>query len=233
MRGSCCSRAMVASLALAVTVASACQSDDLESRQECVERIVWHGQEYGGTRHRAPLGERLGRTATLGCRGEPNRHVAIFSVQGVRPAVAIAVRPDGGARFLGLGAGYIVESRRHPLHRAVFETDHEPDAFAHQRCRRPRIVMARALTTPVYQTKSLVIAAERRADRRYLRGDGVRGVVSFDAGSTIHGFDRGGVPFVKAGDRFRVVLRACTYGPEAPPGLRGLDRLVVVRLGPA
>jgi hypothetical protein len=45
-------------------------------------------------------------------------------------------------------------------------------------------------------------------------------------------FDRGGIPFVEAGDRFGLLLRVCGYGPEAPQGLRGLAKLVVVRLGP-
>jgi hypothetical protein len=222
---------MFAGLAVAAALAAGCgEGADLQG--DCEERLVWNGHDYGGTRARPPLGERLGRTATLGCRREPNRRVTIFGIRGVSPSVAIAVRPDGERRFLGLGPGYIVESPRHPLHRAVFGADDAPDAYKGQRCRRPRSVLARALTTPVYETRSLTVAAERRADRPYLRGHGVRGIVSFDAGSVIEGFDRGGVPFIKAGDRLRLVLRACKYGPQASPGLRGLDRLVVVRLGP-
>lgn len=87
---------------------------------ECVERLVWKGQDYGGDRYKPPLGERLGRTATLGCKGEPNRQVTIFKVRGVSPSIAIAVKPDGQRRFLGLGPGYIVESPRHPLHARFF-----------------------------------------------------------------------------------------------------------------
>jgi hypothetical protein len=88
--------------------------------ESAFERLVWKGQDYGGDRYKPPLGERLGWTATLGCKGEPNRQVTIFKVRGVSPSIAIAVKPDGQRRFLGLGPGYIVESPRHPLHRAVF-----------------------------------------------------------------------------------------------------------------
>jgi hypothetical protein len=214
---------------LAAALAAACAGSELH--QDCVERLVWKGHDYGGTMGRPPLGERLGRTATLGCGGEPSRRVTIFSIRGVSPSVAIAVQPRGGHRFLGLGPGYIVESPRHPLHRAVFGTDDEPDAYEGQRCRPPRSVLARAVTTPVYEEKPLTVAAARGADRAYLRGRGVRGEVSFGAGSAIEGFDRGGVPFIEAGDRLRLLLRACTYGPEADPGLRGISNLVVVRLG--
>jgi hypothetical protein len=222
---------MFAGLAVAAALAAGCgEGADLQG--DCEERLVWNGHDYGGTRARPPLGERLGRTATLGCGGEPNRRVTIFGIRGVSPSVAIAVRPDGEPRFLGLGPGYIVESPRHPLHRAVFGSDDAPDAYEGQRCRRPRSVVARAVTTPVYEDKPLKVAAARRADRPYLRGRGVRGQVSFDAGSAIEGFDRGGVPFIEAGDRLRLLLRACTYGPEADPGLRGISKLVVARLGP-
>jgi hypothetical protein len=54
-----------------------------------------------------------------------------------------------------------------------------------------------------------------------------------DVRSVLKGVDRGGVPFVKAGDRLRLVLRACVYGPQAPDGLRGLHKLIVVRLARA
>jgi hypothetical protein len=199
---------------------------------DCVERLVWDGHDCAGTRERPPLGARLGRTATLGCLGEALRRVTIFAVRRVDPSVAIVVRPDGDRRFLGLGPGYIVESPRPPLHRAIFGSDDEPDAYRDQRCRRRRAVLARAVTTPLYEKRPLSVTSERPADRRYLRGDGVHSVVSFDAWSAIKGFDRGGVPFIEAGDRFRLLLRACTYGPAAPPGLGGIDQRIVVRLDP-
>jgi hypothetical protein len=153
---------MFAGLAVAAALAAGCgEGADLQG--DCEERLVWNGHDYGGTRARPPLGERLGRTATLGCGGEPNRRVTIFGIRGVSPSVAIAVRPDGEPRFLGLGPGYIVESPRHPLHRAVFGSDDEPDAYKGQRCRTPRSVLARA--ADYSRVRDQVAHRGRRASR--------------------------------------------------------------------
>jgi hypothetical protein len=84
----------------------------------------------------------------------------------------------------------------------------------------------------VYETKWLRVGAERTADRRYLRGGNVGGILSLDARSELEGLDREGVPYIEAGDRLRAILRACVAGPEAPPGLRGLNKLIVVRITP-
>jgi hypothetical protein len=213
-------------------LAAGCDSYSSEMDGDCVERLVWQGHDWGGTRGRPPLGPRLGRTATLGCSGEPARQVTIYGVRGVDPSVAIAVQPHGSHRWLGLGPGYIAESPRHPLHRLLFGA-HEPDEYVDQVCRRPRSLPARARTTPIYEGRPLRVAAERPADRRYLRGRNVGGVLTLDVRSVLKGVDRGGVPFVKAGDRLRLVLRACVYGPQAPDGLRGLHKLIVVRLARA
>jgi len=223
---------LVALLLTAALAAGCGGGQESAAGGDCVERLLWSGGEYGGTPGRPPLGEVLGRTATLGCGGEPSREVTIFSVRGVHPSVAIAVRPEGGRRFLGLGPGYLVESPRHPLHDVVFGSESQPDTYRGYDCRRPRSVLARAVTTPVHETTSLIVAAERRADRSYLRGRGADGVLTFDAGSVIEGFDRHGIPFIEVGDRFRLLLRACTGGSEAPPGLRGLDKRIVVMLSP-
>jgi hypothetical protein len=219
--------ALVAALCCAVSISCTEGGEDLEG--ECVERLVWKGRDYGGDSYRPRLGDRLGRTATLDCDGSPNRRITVFSIPAVSPSVAIAVKPDGDRRFLGLGPGYIVESPRHPLHSAVFGSKDRPDVFRDQRCRPHRVVLARAVTTPVYGTKWLTVAAERPADRPYLRGRGVRGTVTFDATTALDGLERNGAPYIATGDRLRLTLRACRFGPEADPGLRGIASLVVVR----
>jgi hypothetical protein len=219
---------LTAGLVVAV-LAAGCESYSSEMEGDCEERLVWQGHDWGGARGRPPLGARLGRTWTRGCGDERNERVTIYGVRGVDPSVAIAVQPRGTHRYLGLAPGYIVESPRHPLHRLLFGA-HEPNEYADQICRRPRSVPARARTTPIYQGRPLRVAAERSADRRYLRGHNVDGVLAFDVRSVLDGVDRRGVPFVKAGDRLRLVLRACVYGPQAPDGLRGLHKLIVVRL---
>jgi hypothetical protein len=204
-----------------------CQNAELEG--DCLERLVWKGQEYGGLRGRPPAGESLGRTWTYACK-ERHQRVRIRRLIGVHPSIGVAVQPRGRHRYIGLGPGYIVESPRHPMHRAAFGSDNEPDEYEYQRCHAPRTVPARALATPIHENRALTVAAERRRHTGYIEGRGVQGVLSFDARSVVEGFDRHGVPHIRAGDRFRARLRACRYGRDAPDGLRGLAKLIVVRV---
>jgi hypothetical protein len=202
------------------------------STGDCAERLVWQGREYAGLRHRPPLGEPVG-TTTLRCDGEPSSRVQFLRLKGVDTSVAIGVRPKGkprlvGGPYVGLGPGYVVQSPRHPFHRAVFGADDEPDEYQGRRCDPPRTVLARALNTPLADRRGLVVAAERPSDQTYLNADFVRGSVSFDVSSEIRGFDRGGVPYVERGDRFRLRLRACVL--DAGSDDKGSRRLVVVRL---
>jgi hypothetical protein len=147
--------------------------------------------------------------------------------------VAIVVESKDQGRYVGLGPGYILESPRHPMHRIVFGSDQQPDELGDKRCGRAQSVMVRVLKTPIYEQKWLTVTSRRPADRRFLREDGVRGVLSVDAGARFKGLDRKGVPYIERGDRLRMAIRPCEYGPDAEPGLRGLDFRVVVGAEPA
>jgi hypothetical protein len=195
---------------------------------ECVEQLVWRGHDWGGTRGLPPLAQRIGRTQTRAC-GKPARPVTIYAIRGVDPAIGIAVQPRGEHRWVGVAAGYIAESPRHPLHDLLFGAG-EPDEYADMVCRASRRLRARVRTAPVHGGRPLTVDAERPADRRYLRANDMHGELSFDRHSVIEGSDRGGAPYVGRGDRVQLVLRSCVYGPQADDGLRGLHKLIVVRL---
>ena len=59
----------------------------------------------------------------------------------------------------------------------------------------------------------------------------IRGIVTVDADTVIEGFERDGIPFVRTGDEFSLVLREC-MGKPGEPGVAGLRRLVVEELTP-
>ena len=66
-----------------------------------------------------------------------------------------------------------------------------------------------------------------------MAGRGVQGILTMDARTKFaDGLERLGVPYVEAGDRLRLRLRACRFTREAEPGLRGLAQLNVVRVAP-
>ena len=215
---------------LAAALAVGCQEGPLAFEGDCEERLFWRGAEYAGHPQRPALTELLGHTTTRAC-GKPHEQVEVYRIGRVDPSVAIGIRreqPGGRRRFLGLGPGYIVQSPRHPFHRVVYESDELPDAYDGQVCRRPRAVDARVIRTPMGDERWLTVRAVAPDDRRYVQGRGVRGVLSIDAGTVIDGLDRGGIPYVKSGQRLRLQLRACRGGPQAEEGLRGLAWLVVV-----
>jgi hypothetical protein len=223
------------SVGLAAVLALGCRDGAPKANGDCVERLMWRGAEYAGHPHRPAMTEQLGRTTTIAC-DEPFEEVSIYRIPDVHPSVAVGVRrdrPGGRRRFLGLGPGYIVQSPRHPFHRVVYESDELPNAYDGQVCRRPRAVDARVIRTPMGDERWLTVRAVAPDDRRYVQGRGVRGVLSIDAGTVIDGLDRGGIPYVKSGQRLRLRLRACRGGPQAEEGLRGLAWLVVVGMSSA
>lgn len=201
---------------------------------DCAAQLVWAGvshQSSGELRQPLALGERLGRGRIPGCGDDPGSEVNVAAIRGVDPSVAVGV--EGGEwPYAWLRPGYVPESPRHPLHGAIFGSPREPDAEAGFRCGRPWTIRARALSTPAHDLVPLTVAPEDEALRPILSRDGVRGVVTVDADTVFAGFERDGIPFVQAGDRFALTLREC-LGTEDEPGLNGLRRLVVERLGPA
>jgi hypothetical protein len=144
----------------------------------------------------------------------------------------VAVRVEGGDwPYAWLAPGYLGDSPRHPLHDAIHGSPDEPNAEDGFRCGRPRALRAHALNTPAHDLVFLTVAAEDEAAQPFLRRDGVDGIVTLDAHTVFADFERHGIPFVQRGDRFGLLLRECV-GRGSEPGLAGLRRLVVERLGP-
>jgi hypothetical protein len=200
---------------------------------DCVAQLLWHGvphQSSGDLQQPLVLGERLGKGRIPGCGDDPGSEVNVAAIRGVDPSVAVGV--EGGEwPYAWLRPGYVPESPRHPLHGAIFGSPREPDAEAGFRCGRPWTIRARALSTPAHDLVFLTAAAEDEAFQPILHRGGVQGIVTVDADTVFAGFERDGIPFVQAGDRFALTLRECV-GTEDAPGLNGLRRLVVERLGP-
>jgi hypothetical protein len=200
---------------------------------DCQAQLLWDGvshQSSGDLRQPLVLGERLGKGRLPGCGDDPGVEVNVAAIRGVDPAVAVAVE-GGDWPYAWLAPGYLPESPRHPLHDAIYGSPEEPNAEDGFRCGRPASLRARALNTPAHDLVFLTVAAEDEAVQPFLRRDGVRGIVTVDANTAFAGFERDGIPFVEAGDRFVLRLRECV-GTDEDPGLAGLRRLVVERLGP-
>ena len=74
---------------------------------QCTARLLWHTTRYKPVPTRAsdPLEQRLGRGVIVPCattRLEPGvvHRITIYAVRGVRPSVAIAVRPSKPALYV-------------------------------------------------------------------------------------------------------------------------------------
>jgi hypothetical protein len=200
---------------------------------DCVAQLHWAGvphQSSGDLREPLVLGERLGKGRIPGCGDDPATEVNVAAISGVDPAVAVAVE-GGDWPYAWLAPGYLPESPRHPLHDGIYGGPEEPNAEDGFRCARPRTIRAHALNTPAHDFVFLTVASEDQAAQRFLRRDGVRGIVNVDVKTVFAGFEHDGIPFVEAGDRFVLRLRECV-GTDEKPGLAGLRRLVVERLGP-
>jgi hypothetical protein len=226
-------------VAVALLAAAGCgggeAADEEGSRghQDCVAHLTWNGVEYwsaGELEAAAAARKRLGR-GIVRCPGDdapPGRDVTVLQVDGVSPSVVVAVE---GEPYAWLAPGYLPESPRHPLHDALFGSPEEPSAEPGFRCEPSRTIRARALTTPAFDVVPLEVEAADEETQAFLRREGAGGVVTLDADTVVTGFERDGIPFVQAGDEFRLVLSECE-GKQSEPGLAGLRRLVVQQLRP-
>ena len=201
---------------------------------DCTARLLWNDVRYhsaGSPERPLALGERLGKGNVPRCNGEPGPALDVIQIRGVDPAVAVVIEGEGDPPYAWLAPGYLPESRRHPLHDAIYGGPSEPNAETGFRCEPSRLIRVRALNTPAYDTVFLRVAAEDEESEPFLRAGDVDGIVSLDANTAVVGHERDGIPFIQAGGEFSLVLREC-LGTEAEPGLAGLRRLVVKRLGP-
>lgn len=85
---------------------------------QCTPSVAWHTTRYKPvtTRERVPMGPRLGRGVILGCtimRGRQGglRRVVVYRVRGLRPRVAIALRPSKPALYVSSATPTAAERR--------------------------------------------------------------------------------------------------------------------------
>jgi hypothetical protein len=87
--------------------------------QKCTPRLAWHTTSYKAvaTRARVPVDRRLGLGAIVGCSVTHGtgpgqvRRVSVYAVRGVRPQVAIALRPSKPALYVSTARATAAERR--------------------------------------------------------------------------------------------------------------------------
>lgn len=201
---------------------------------DCLAQLHWNGVAYrssGDLVKPIVLGKRLGKGRIPGCGNDPvYQQLNVVRIRGVSPSVAVAVASDDWP-YAWLAPGYLLESPLHPLHAAIYGSPGLPDAEAGFRCGRPRSLRANAVSTPSFDVEPLRVSAKDENVQRFLLQGGVDGIVTVDAETTVSGFERNAIPFVRTGDQFALVLRDCT-GKVTNPGSAGLRRLVVEEVFP-
>ena len=200
---------------------------------DCLARLDWSGVTYrssGDLVKPHVLGKRLGEGHIPGCGEDPGYDVSVVRIRGVSPAVAVGIGGNDWP-YAWLAPGYLPESPRHPIHDAIYGSPREPNAEDGYDCRLPRTLRARAASTPSFDVEPLHVEAEDDDLQGFLLREDVDGIVTVDADTVIEGFERDGIPFVRTGDEFSLVLREC-MGKPGEPGVAGLRRLVVEELTP-
>jgi hypothetical protein len=183
----------------------AADDDGIRDSVDCVAPLMWNDVTYwsaGELEEPLVVGMRLGR-GIVRCRGEaapPGRRVEVLRIDGVSPSVAVAI---GGEPYAWLAPGYLPESRRHPLHGAIYGSPEEPSAEAGFRCESSRTIRARALTTPALDVIPLEVEAEDEQMQPFLLREDVDGIVTLDASTVVTGFERDATPSFRREMSFR------------------------------
>jgi hypothetical protein len=199
---------------------------------DCAYPLIWNevryevGVELPKT---SDLGSRLGPGVVRGCGSEelgyiPDEEVEVRGIEGIDPAVAVTASiQDSLESLVWLAPGYLVESPRHPLHSTIAKNwglnGHEGYT-----CGGRLTTKARALSTPE-PGQPLEVEAEDHEVESLLVASGTQRLVSIEADTAISGLERHGIPYIKRGDEFVLVLRACD-GNENEPGLAGIRLLI-------
>jgi hypothetical protein len=113
-------RAIVMAAALAVIPIAPAATAGSVGAQQCTQRLNYRTARYKAvaTRAHVPVARRLGRGALIGCtitrataREGGVRRVSVYAVRGVRPEVAVALRPERPALFLSSATPTAAERR--------------------------------------------------------------------------------------------------------------------------
>jgi uncharacterized protein DUF6281 len=84
---------------------------------QCTPRVAWDATRYKlvATRERVPIDRRLGRGVVIRCGiARPTQvvpRVSVYAVRGVRPSVAIAVRPSKPVLYVSTATPTAAERR--------------------------------------------------------------------------------------------------------------------------
>lgn len=198
-------------------VAAGCGGNQLREG-DCSVTVTFSGAVYAGQANlpAPPRGERLGEGVRSACpdaeegsEAIEERRVTVFRVGRLPPALAVRI---DGTESLATAQGYIPTLRGHPLHRRIYRSDAKP---------RP----PRGCTEPLRleATVTAVPTAGGVTVRSLARGKEL--FVNFHARTRVRGFLRAGYPFLRDGDRLRIIGRRCPRTAGA--------RLVADRIGPA
>jgi Family of unknown function (DUF6281) len=155
----------------------------------CAAAIVFEDALYlgAGDEKGAPRpGKRAGEAVYPGCDdgggAEPDTPVNVRAVRGVPNSVALYADGD-----LYVNHGYPTALPEHPLHAQL-----DGGRRARVRGRRCRLEGEILMLQPLW-----------------VRAGGRRVNVVIDRRTEIHGFDRGGLPYLEEGDRIRIEARGC------------------------
>ena len=106
--------------ALATAAAAAVLIPAGSAGAQCTPDVAWHTTRYKpvATRARVPVDRRLGLGVIVGCsitRGAARqgglRRVSVYAVRGVRPSVAVALRPSKPALYVSSARPTAAERR--------------------------------------------------------------------------------------------------------------------------
>lgn len=196
----------VGSAGALVIAMAACGGEGKSS--SCVPLLRWNGSTYFEDVVKAPrLGPRIGRATRPNCgaRGSDER-VFVRRISGVPPTVAVADERRQGK--VALAEGYFVELPSHPLHVSV---------FGDARRRHPR---EQGRTCTVRAQVRVPPAVGRRFILTNASGETY---VRLDTNTSVRGFLRDGLPFVRTGDF--LVVRGHRCGRAGPGAVLTATRI--------
>jgi hypothetical protein len=174
---------------------------------DCIEAVEWEGVQY--VAHRAPhgapdRGARLGEGEIPNCPvsgrcAPPAEKVAVFALDGIEPAVAVAARDA-----IYLRPGTFPALPDHPLHEAIFGSPARPSY--REPCGEP----FRFSGEVTIATSTLRVGvAEPVPGQLELFTDEPEIWVDLDVETRVEGFDRNGVATIDVGDEVEITGRIC------------------------
>lgn len=193
---------------------------------DCAYPLAWNEVEYEvgvDLTKDWKIGPALGSGVVLGCGSDemgyyPDEDVEVRSVEGVDSAIAVAALLEDAPRpIIWVAPGYLIESPRHPLHRALAPNWGYAELRAGFTCKERLRTRARSLTTPGLG-QGLEVVAVNPAFEELLVAPGGNRHVALDPKTEVSGFDRNGVPYVRDGDEFMLVVSVCSATDDPVPG---------------